>query len=44
MKIIVPADKLANAVEKHLLPGLLRNLATQQKDGQQILKPASSDR
>jgi hypothetical protein len=29
--IIVPADKLWNAVEKNLLPGLLRHLAEQQK-------------
>lgn len=26
IKIIVPAEKLAKAVEKHLLPGLLRSL------------------
>jgi hypothetical protein len=29
--IKVPAEKLARAVEKHLLPGLMRSLAEQQK-------------
>jgi hypothetical protein len=29
--IIVPAEKLASAIEKHLLPGLLRSLSEQQK-------------
>lgn len=30
-KIRVPAEKLAKAVEKHLLPGVLRHLAEQQQ-------------
>ncbi|WP_318565380.1 hypothetical protein [Peribacillus simplex] len=29
--IIVPAEKLAAAVNKHLLPGLIRNVVQQQK-------------
>jgi hypothetical protein len=36
--IKVPAEKLARAVEKHLLPGLLRHLAEQQKSQQQEKK------
>ncbi|WP_281272330.1 hypothetical protein [Neobacillus piezotolerans] len=30
--IKIPAEKLAAAVEKHLLPGLLRSLAAQQAE------------
>lgn len=30
-KIVVPAEKLATAVEKHLLPGLLRHLNEKEK-------------
>ena len=30
--IKIPAEKLANAVKKHLLPGLLRSISEQQKD------------
>ncbi|MEK3822125.1 hypothetical protein MKY20_23870 [Cytobacillus sp. FSL W8-0315] len=30
--IKVPADRLAQAVNKYLLPGLLRSLSDQQKD------------
>jgi hypothetical protein len=26
VKIVIPADKLAAAVQKHLLPGLLKSL------------------
>jgi hypothetical protein len=36
--IKVPAEKLARAVEKHLLPGLLRYLAEQQRSQQQEKK------
>jgi len=39
--IKVPADKLARAVEKHLLPGLLRHLAEQQRTQQQQEKKSS---
>ncbi|MBX9955090.1 hypothetical protein H7T43_09185 [Peribacillus simplex] len=31
LMIIVPAEKLAAAVNKHLLPGLIRNVVQQQK-------------
>jgi hypothetical protein len=33
--IKVPAEKLASAIEKHLLPGVLRSLAEQQRTQQQ---------
>ena len=39
--IKVPADKLARAVEKHLLPGLLRHLAQQQRTQIQDEKKSS---
>lgn len=39
--IKVPAEKLARAVEKHLLPGLLRHLAGQQRTQQQDEKKSS---
>jgi hypothetical protein len=39
--IKVPAEKLARAVEKHLLPGLLRNMAEQQRTQQQDTKKSS---
>ncbi|WP_285289208.1 hypothetical protein [Bacillus sp. ISL-7] len=39
--IKVPAEKLARAVEKHLLPGLLRHLAEQQRT-QQVNEKRSS--
>jgi hypothetical protein len=40
--IKVPADKLWSAVEKHLLPGLLRHLAEQQRTQQQENQKKSS--
>jgi hypothetical protein len=40
--IIVPADKLWSAVEKHLLPGLLRSLAEQQRTQQQENEKSNS--
>jgi hypothetical protein len=40
--IKVPAEKLARAVEKHLLPGLLRHLAEQQRTQQQENEKRSS--
>jgi hypothetical protein len=30
--IKIPAEKLANAVIKHLIPGLIRHLSEQQKE------------
>jgi hypothetical protein len=39
--IRVPAAKLAKAVEQHLLPGLLRHLAEQQRTQQQETKKSS---
>jgi len=39
--IIVPAEKLAAAVNKHLLPGLLRSLAEEQRNQQQDTKKSS---
>jgi hypothetical protein len=37
--IIVPADKLAAAVTKHLLPGLLRSMS-KQKSSEHLKKEA----
>lgn len=39
--IIVPAEKLAAAVNKHLLPGLLRSLAEEQRNQQKEEKKTS---
>ena len=40
--IIVPAQKLADAVKKHLLPSAIRHLAEQQKEKELELKEKSS--
>jgi hypothetical protein len=39
--IVVPADKLAAAVSKYLLPGVIRNLANQQSIKQDSNKKSS---
>lgn len=31
MKVLIPAEKLAAAVNKHLIPGLIRHTKEQQK-------------
>lgn len=33
LMIIIPADRLAAAVQKHLLPGLIRSIIQEQKNG-----------
>lgn len=38
----IPAEKLANAVKKHLLPGLLRSISEQQKDSNEGVGQKSS--
>jgi len=40
--IIVPAQKLADAVKKHLLPSAIRYVAEQQKEKVSELKEKSS--
>lgn len=40
--IKIPAEKLANAVKKHLLPGVLRSISEQQKASTAEKKSKSS--
>lgn len=41
IRILVPAEKLASAVEKYLLPGLLRYLAAKEVEQREVDKKIS---